>query len=59
MGTLTENKKKGDRDLRSGDEKAEEKLQLWHEQEKKKQGSGGTSRKVSSVLCEKRKENLA
>lgn len=26
---------------------------------KKKQGSGGSSRKVTSVLCEKRKENLA
>lgn len=52
LGNFTRNQNKGDRDLWSEDTKAEKTSWLWYKQ-KKEQGSGGSERKVSSVLCEK------
>lgn len=53
LGNFTRNQNKGDRDLWSEDTKAEKTSWLWYKQ-KKEQASGGSERKVSSVLCEKK-----
>lgn len=54
LGNFTRNQNKGDRDLWSGATKAEKTSWLWYKQKKKEQASGGSERKASSMLCEKK-----